>query len=161
MTGSQLLDASEIFRSLAECEVEYVLIGGIAVQTHGHVRMTNDADLIPAPEPANLGRLADALNALGARVLNPGHEDEKITASMLPRATIWQFTTRAGGVDVMHEVPGGREFNELRSDALEVQLGEITVPVAGLDDLIRMKEARGRQIDLEDIVALTDRGSAE
>ena len=161
MTGSQLLDASEIFRSLAECEVEYVLIGGIAVQTHGHVRMTNDADLIPAPEPANLGRLADALNALGARVLNPGHEDEKITASMLPRATIWQFTTRAGGVDVMHEVPGGREFNELRSDALEVQLGEITVPVAGLDDLIRMKEARGRTIDLEDIVALTDRGSAE
>jgi hypothetical protein len=151
-----ILDASEIFRILAEHRVDYVLIGGIAVQTHGHVRMTNDADLIPSPEPANLARLVDALNALGARVLNPGHEENPIDATMLPRETIWQFTTRAGGIDVMLEVPGGREFAELREATLEVQLGEITVPVAGFEDLIRMKEARGRKTDLEDIAALTD-----
>ena len=153
-----ILDASEIFRTLADHEVDYVLIGGIAVQTHGHVRMTNDADLIPSPEPANLARLADSLNALGARIPNPGHEEDTIDAAMLRRATTWQFTTRAGGVDVMHEVPGGRGFTDLRADALEVQLGDITVPVAGLEDLIRMKAARGRKIDLEDIAALTDEG---
>ncbi|MCO5316247.1 MAG: nucleotidyltransferase [Solirubrobacterales bacterium] len=158
MTGGPLpiLDASEIFRGLATHGVDYVLIGGIAVQAHGHVRMTNDADLIPDPDPTNLERLADALNGLGARVLNPGHEDEPITASMLPRATIWQFETRAGGIDVMHVVPGGRSFSELRDSVLEVQLGEITVPVVGLEDLIRMKAARGRRIDREDIAALTD-----
>lgn len=151
-----ILDATEIFRVLAAKQVEYVLIGGIAVQTHGHVRVTNDADIIPAPDPQNLGRLAGALKMLDARVLNQGHEGTPITATMLPRATIWQFSTRAGGVDVMHEVPGGRDFHELRQAALEVRLGEITVPVAGLDDLIRMKQARGRRIDLEDIAALTD-----
>jgi hypothetical protein len=152
-----ILDASEIFRTLAEHRVDYVLIGGIAAQAHGRpVRMTNVTELTTSPEPANLARLADALNALGARVLNPGHEEDTIDATMLPRATIWQFTTRAGGIDVMHEVPGGREFAELREAALEVQLGEITVPVAGFEDLIRMKEARGRKIDLEDIAALTD-----
>jgi len=37
-----------------------------------------------------------------------------------------------------------------------VELGSITVPVAGLDDLIRMKLARGGPIDLEDVAALTD-----
>jgi hypothetical protein len=160
VTGERatILDASEIFRVLAERRVDYVLIGGIAVQTHGHVRMTNDADLIPSPEPANLARLADSLNALDARILNPGHEEDTIDAAMLRRATTWQFTTRAGGVDVMHEVPGGRGFTDLRADALEVQLGDITVPVAGLEDLIRMKAARGRKIDLEDIAALTDEG---
>lgn len=151
-----VLDASRIFQALAEHGVDYVLIGGIAVQTHGHVRMTNDADLIPAPDPANLARLADALDELGARILNPGHEGDRISATMLPRATIWQFATKAGGVDVTHEVPGGRNFDQLREAALEVQLGEISVPVAGLDDLIRMKEARGRKVDLEDIAALTD-----
>lgn len=157
MTDPQpILDASEIFRSLAEHEVDYVLIGGIAVQTHGHVRTTSDADLIPSPDPENLARLSNSLNALGASALNPGHEKEEINASMLPRATIWQFTTRAGGVDVMREVPGGRSFEELRSDALEVKLDNITVPVVGLEDLIRMKEARGRKVDLEDIAALTD-----
>lgn len=151
------LDAFEIFRALARHGVDYVLIGGIAVQTHGHVRTTNDADLIPKPDPDNLARLAEALGDLDARVLNPGHEEEPIRAEMLPRATIWQFETRAGGVDIMHEVPGGRSFAELRGSALEVELDGITVPVAGLDDLIRMKEARGRPVDLEDIAALTDR----
>lgn len=153
---STVLDAAEIFRTFASRGVEYVLIGGIAVQTHGHVRMTNDADIIPAPDPGNLAKLSDALRSLGARVLNPGHEGEEVSATMLPKATIWQFRTRAGGIDVMHEVPGGRDFDDLRQAALEVQLGEITVPVVGLNDLIRMKRARGRRVDLEDVAALTD-----
>ena len=156
MTEEPVLDAEKIFEALARNSVEYVLIGGMAVQTHGHVRMTNDADLIPSPDPANLDRLAAALNDLGARVLNEGHEDEAVTATMLPRATIWQFTTPHGGVDVMHEVPGGRDFEELRSEALVIELGSKEIPVAGLDDLIRMKVARGRPVDLEDVAALTE-----
>jgi hypothetical protein len=55
------------------------------------VRTTNDADLIPAPEPANLERLAAALRSLDARVLNPGEEGIEVDATMLPRATDWQF----------------------------------------------------------------------
>lgn len=150
------LDAERILQALAEHEVDYVLIGGLAVQTHGHVRTTNDADLIPAPDPANLERLAAALRSLEARVLNPGEEDTEIDAQMLPRATSWQFVTRDGGIDVMHEVPGGRSFAELSKGALHVQLGDLDVPVVGLDDLIQMKLARGRPVDLADVAALTD-----
>jgi hypothetical protein len=153
------LDAERILRALAEHEVEYVLIGGLAVQTHGHVRTTNDADLIPAPEPDNLKRLAAALRSLDARVLNPGEEDIEIDAAMLLRATIWQFTSRDGGIDVMHEVPGGRSFAELSERALHVALGDIDVPVVSLDDLIQMKLARGRPIDLADVASLTDPSS--
>lgn len=156
MPEEQVLDAEKIFEALSRHSVEYVLIGGMAVQTHGHVRMTNDADLIPSPDPANLERLAAALDDLGARVLNTGHENEEISAAMLPRATIWQFATPHGGIDVMHEVPGGRDFVELRSDALVIELGSKRIPVAGLDDLIRMKVARGRPVDLEDVAALTE-----
>jgi hypothetical protein len=150
------LDAERILRVLAEHGVEYVLIGGLAVQTHGHVRTTNDADLIPAPEPANLRRLASALNALDAEVLNPGEEGTVVDAKMLPRATIWQFASRDGGIDVMHEVPGGRPYAELSERALHVRLGDIDVPVVDLDDLIHMKLARGRPLDLADVAALTD-----
>jgi hypothetical protein len=150
------LDAERILRVLAEHEVAYVLIGGLAVQTHGHVRTTNDADLIPAPAPANLRRLAAALKALGARVANPGRGDVPIDAKMLPRSTIWQFATRDGGIDVMHEVPGGRPYSELSERALHVRLGDVDVPVVDLDDLIAMKLARGRPVDLSDVAALTD-----
>jgi predicted nucleotidyltransferase len=150
------LDAERILKALADHHVDYVLIGGLAVQTHGHVRTTNDADLIPAPDPANLERLASALRALDAKVLNPGEEKTPVDAKMLPRATIWQFVTRDGDIDVMHEVPGGRSFVELSERALHVRLGEIEVPVVDLDDLIRMKLARGRPVDLDDVAALTD-----
>jgi predicted nucleotidyltransferase len=152
------LDAERILRVLAEHGVDYVLIGGLAVQTHGHVRTTNDADLIPAPEPANLKRLADALRALDARVLNPGRQDVEIDATMLPKATIWQFSTRDGGIDVLHEVPGGRPYEDLSARALRVDLGGIEVPVVDRDDLIQMKLARGRPVDLADVAALTDEG---
>lgn len=134
-----------------------MLIGGIAVQTHGHVRMTNDVDLVPAPDPANLDRLAAALRSLEARVLNPGSEHLQIEASMLPRATIWQFATRDGDIDVMHEVPDGDPYDQLAERALRIPLGGVEVPVVSLDDLIRMKLARGREIDLKDVAALTDR----
>lgn len=150
------LDAERILRALAEHGVDYVLIGGLAVQTHGHVRTTNDADLVPAPSPANLKRLATALRTLDARPLNPGEEDTEIDAKMLPRATIWQFATRDGGIDVMYEVPGGRPYEELSKRALHVQLGDLDVPVVDLDDLIQMKLARGRPVDLADVASLTD-----
>jgi hypothetical protein len=153
------LDAERILRALAEHDVDYVLIGGLAVQTHGHVRTTNDADLIPAPDPANLERLASALRSLEARVLSPGGEDTEIDAKMLPRATIWQFVTRDGGIDVVHEAPGGRSYAELSKMALHVQLGDVDVPVVGLDDLIQMKLARGRPVDLADVASLTDPGA--
>lgn len=121
------LDAERILRALAEHEVDYILIGGLAVQTHGHVRTTNDADLIPAPDPANLARLASALHSFEAQAL----------------------------VDI-HEVPRGRSYQELSKGALHVQLGAIDVPVVGLDDLIQMKLARGRPVDLADVASLTD-----
>lgn len=150
------LDPQRIFEELAAHEVDFVLVGGLAAQTHGSPRMTNDVDVIPRPEPANLARLADALRALEARVLNPGQEDAEIDAAMLPRATIWQFATRHGDVDVLRDAPGAAPYDQLRDRALVVSVGKVRLPVAGRDDLIRMKLARGRPVDEADVAALTD-----
>jgi hypothetical protein len=150
------LDAQRILEELTRYEVDYVLVGGLAAQTHGNTRMTNDVDLIPAPDPRNLDRLADALRALDARVLNPGHEELDIDAKMLPRATIWQLATPHGDVDVLHDAPGAAPYPELKERALVISIDEARIPVAGRDDLIRMKLARGRPIDRADVAALTD-----
>jgi hypothetical protein len=155
------LDAESIIRVLADHAVDFVIIGGLAVQTHGHVRTTVDIDVLPRPDPSNLARLADALNALDARILNPGSAGLKIDANMLRRATLWQFATRHGGIDVVHDAPGAPPFEELRDRALEVRLGDLLLPVAGLDDLISMKRASARPVDLEDLAALTDSGAGD
>jgi hypothetical protein len=152
----QPLDAEQIFAVLDAHQVEYVVIGGIAVQVYGHVRMTNDVDLIPSPTPQNLERLASALGELEARVLNPGNEHLAIDAQMLPRATLWQLSTRHGDIDVLHDAPGASSFPQLRERALLIALGDHTIPIASRDDLIRMKRASGRPVDLADIAALSE-----
>jgi hypothetical protein len=153
------LDAERILSTLAEHGVDYVIVGGLAVQTHGHVRTTVDVDVYPRPEPVNLQRLADALNELHARTLNAGSEGMAIDAAMLPRATLWQFASRHGAIDVLHDAPGAPPYDELRGRALEIELGEIRLAVAGRDDLISMKRASGRPVDLDDLAALTDADS--
>jgi hypothetical protein len=154
--GETPLDAERILAVLADHSVDYVIVGGLAVQTHGHVRTTVDIDVYPRPEPANLARLADALRTLGARILNPGSEDLQIDAATLPRATLWQFETEHGAIDVLHDAPGAPQYDKLYARALKIQLGELTVAVAGRDDLINMKRASARPVDLEDLAALTE-----
>jgi hypothetical protein len=73
-------------------------------------------------------------------------------------AHLVRFDTRAGRLDVvdleqMAGTPGS--YEELRGRALVADLDGIEIPVAGLDDLIRMKRAAGRPQDLTDIGALT------
>lgn len=154
------LDAQRILEELARHRVDFVLVGGMAAQTHGNTRMTNDVDVIPQPDPQNLARLAEALRALDARVLNPGHEDLEIDPAMLPRATIWQLATPHGDIDVLHGAPGAAPYDQLRERALVIALDELRIPVAGRDDLIRMKLARGRPVDRADVAALTDSGAS-
>lgn len=153
---SEPLDPRRILEELIRHEVDFVLVGGLAARTYGNTRMTDDVDVIPAPDPGNLARLAKALNTLSARVLNPGHEEDEIDAAMLPRATIWQFATPHGDIDVLHEAPGAAPYPELRERALVIALANVSIPVAGRDDLIRMKLARGRPVDRADVAALTD-----
>lgn len=150
------LDAEQILRTLANHDVDYVLVGGLAVQVHGHVRTTFDVDVLPRPERANLVHLADALNELDARVLNPGSEELAIDAAMLPRATLWQFETRHGAIDVIRDAPGAPAYGDLRERALEIDLGGLALAVAGRDDLISMKRASARPLDLDDLAALTE-----
>ena len=152
------LDARRIFEALAGHDVDYVLIGGLAVQAHGHTRTTQDVDLVPADTPANLARLAVALESLGARpAAQTGAAPQR--PLVLPSAGIASLNTDAGGVDLHFSPPGARPFADLRRRALVIDLGDIEVPVASRDDLIAMKRAAGEPIDRGDVVALTEPGA--
>ena len=75
---------------------------------------------------------------------------------MLPRATLWQLATRHGDIDVLHDAPGAAPFPQLRERALLIKLGDRPIPIASRDDLIKMKRAAGRPVDLADVAALTE-----
>lgn len=151
-------DPRRIFEVLARLGVDYVVIGGVAVIAHGHTRNTRDVDLMAAPERANLERLAAAFRELGARL--SGIDAHLLDIDVYDAATLgnganFTLETEAGGLDYFNEVPGATPYQQLRERTLVVDLDGIRIPVAGLDDLIRMKRASGRPQDLSDIAALT------
>jgi hypothetical protein len=61
MANPGRFDARELFRALADRGVDYVTIGGVAIQAHGGQRLTQDLDVAIAASEENLARLADAL----------------------------------------------------------------------------------------------------
>ncbi len=67
-SSSQPLDALELARALNRHGVDYVVIGGVAMQVHGHVRTTRDLDTVVAWTPENMRALAGALAELDARL---------------------------------------------------------------------------------------------
>jgi predicted nucleotidyltransferase len=145
------LDLSELFRALAEHGVDYLVIGGVAAQVHGHRRTTKDLDVTPAPDPENLKRLAGALVALDARPV----ELPAPTAEQLNLASIVSpLATRHGELHILNEVPGATAYAGMRARALTVDLDGIAVHIVSVDDLVRMKQTEGRQGDIEDIEAL-------
>jgi predicted nucleotidyltransferase len=56
--------------------------------------------------------------------------------------------TDAGPLDFLNDVPGADDYETMRSHARRVNAGDVTVWVVGYEDLIRMKEAAGREQDL-------------
>ncbi len=54
-------DFKEFLKLLSSNRVDYLLIGGYAVNIHGYVRMTNDMDVWVRPAPDNAERVLQAL----------------------------------------------------------------------------------------------------
>ncbi len=154
------IDAAAILRALANYGVDYVVIGGIAVQTHGHLRTTKDLDVIPAPTRENFRRLGRALGEIGARLRGVDADllaVDVTDARDLEAGANFTITTMHGWLDVFahDETPGAPPYEDLRRRALEIEIGGAEVAVSSLDDLIRLKRAAGRAIDLHDIAVLT------
>jgi len=151
------LRAADILAALADHRVDFVIIGGLAVQAHGHVRTTQDVDLFPAPGRANLERLAEAVLSLGARAAGGALVD----AARIEAAGTLTLDSPLGGIDVHLAPPGATAYEAVRSRALEIEVAGIRVAIAGKDDLIAMKRASGRPLDRGDVIALTADEGAE
>ena len=149
-------DVTELLRTLARHGVGYVVIGGVAVQAHGHRRTTMDLDILPDPSPANYARLAAALADLDARPRDLPAAGAPSAEQLQAAPIVPPLSTRHGDLLVLRDVPGAAPYEELRARALVIDLDGIELAIAGRDDMIAMKRASGRRVDLADIAVLTD-----
>lgn len=135
---------------LARYRVRLVLIGGFAAVIHGSPYLTIDVDVVPDPSPENLRRLSDALGELHTRVWTAS-EPEGVPfdhdASSLAAVRIWNLVTDFGRLDITFEPSGTAGYADLSRDAVHLQILGAEVDVASLADVIRSKEAAGREKD--------------
>lgn len=149
-------DPLRVFETLNRHDVDYAVIGGVAVIAWGHTRNTRDVDIVARLDAANLERLAVALAELGARLSGVDAHllDVKLDAQTLGNGANFTMETDAGGLDFCSNVPGGAPYQELRERTVTVDVAGVAIRIVGLDDLIRMKLAAGRPQDLEDVAVL-------
>ncbi len=152
-------DPVRIFAALQRHRVEYLTIGGVAVNAHGHVRNTRDVDILVEWTAENMRRLAVALADLDAELFgvdaDPLDVDPRDPDDLLHGGN-FTLRTAAGGLDLFDpsEIPGGRPYAEMRPRAVEAVVQGIGVRAVGFDDLIRLKRESGRDRDLEDVATL-------
>jgi hypothetical protein len=140
-----------ILEVLERHRVLYVVIGGLAAELRGSPYVTRDVDVTPARTRVNFTRLAAALRELDAKLRVPNME-EPLTIALDERSfeqgTTWTFVTKHGYLDMTLLPDGTQGYNDLRRSATREQLTDtVTVLVAALADVIRSKEAAGREKD--------------
>jgi predicted nucleotidyltransferase len=148
----------ELLRRLAEAEVRFVLIGGLALGARGVVRGTKDVDIVIDREPDNMKRVAEVAVAAGGLVQRGGAllgSAPSIAAEIASGEQV-AIETDLGRLDIVQGLDGVPGYSELRARTSEAEVLGVKVAVCSREDLEAMKRAAGRPrdlVDLEDLEA--------
>lgn len=155
-------EPKEILKTLARNGVDAIVVGGIGGVLHGSPLLTDDVDVVPSLKTANLDALADALNELNARLMSAEAPDGSIAVDWRGKDLqrwivdfrVLNLATDFGQLDVIYRPGGTTGYDDLAKAALMVEVDDVEIKVAALEDLIRSKEAVARMQDLEQLPTL-------
>jgi predicted nucleotidyltransferase len=150
----------KLLARLAEAGVEFVVVGGLAVNAWGVVRGTKDVDVVVAPDPNNLKRVAEVAVAAGGHVQTREAllGSPPSIAALLASGEQVAIETDLGRLDVVQGLEGVPSYEELRARASEAEVLGVSVAVCSVEDLKSMKRAAGRTRDLADLEDLDAAG---
>lgn len=150
-------DYPALLARLAEHDVAFVIVGGVALVLRGSARGTFDIDICYDRRRDNLRRLSAALLPLkptlrGAPADLPFRLDPETLASGLN----FTLTTSAGSLDLLGEVAGLGTYDTVTRLASELTLYDQRVRVLTLEGLERAKRAAGRLKDVLDLAEILE-----
>lgn len=151
--GETQFDA--LIRLLANSNIRFIVIGGLASIAHGSARATFDVDVVYSRDVENLRHLVTVLSPYnpylrGAPPGLPFRWDERTLQSGLN----FTLTTTLGNLDLLGEVTGGGNYQQLLPFTEEMELFGVKCLCVTLEGLIQLKRAAGRTKDLEIIAEL-------
>lgn len=151
----------DLFETLSRHNVRYVVVGGLALNLHGVERATMDVDLVVALDAPNIGAAFDAFTTLDLVPVAPVKWEDARDPETLRRwrreknMIVFAVRPRIGvGPTVDCLIDPAIPFADLARNMVAKAVGAVRIPVASIDDLIALKRAAGRAIDLADVEAL-------
>jgi hypothetical protein len=137
MNARPLLE--HLARALARRRLDAVLVGNAAAALQGAPVTTLDFDFMFRKTDGSLRKLRAVARDLDAIILSPYY----------PASELFRLVNDDMGLqaDFMPRLDGVRSFESLRARATPATLGEATLLVADLRDVIRSKRAAGRARD--------------
>jgi predicted nucleotidyltransferase len=137
----------DFLKSLNARRVRYLVIGASAFPTHGYLRTTADIDILIQPTLENARRTLRAL-------ADVGYDITELTAGELldKKILLRQYIL---ATDIHPSVKGAR-FDTLWRNRVRDKIEGVSVFVASLDDLIKMKRAANRPKDRQDLAVLQE-----
>ncbi len=158
-----MFEPDELLLALSSAQVEFIVIGGVAVGVHGFTRATKDLDIVPDPSMENLERLARVLREIKAQHI--GLEDfspeefpyDPTDPVQLAEGANFRLETSLGPMDIMQWVAGietDLAYEELAPKAFPVTFRDSEIRVCSIEHLRAMKRAAGRPRDLDDLKQL-------
>jgi predicted nucleotidyltransferase len=154
-----MMDYAAALRALVDGGVRFLMVGGAAATAHGSARLTHDLDIVYARNRSNLERLARALapHAPCLREAGAG-EAFQLDTETLAGDVSFALATALGDLDLLGEVAGGRCYEDLLPEAIEIEVFGRRCRCLDLPGLIAVKRAAaaggGRTEDLEAIAEL-------
>jgi hypothetical protein len=151
-----------IVGALNTAEVQYLIVGGLAVNAHGFVRLTRDVDLVLQLDPGNVSKGLKALLDIGYRMsipakpedfANPGMRENWRQNKGMITLKLWSDQHQRTPVDIFVYEPFDFAREYATATKLEISPG-LVARVVSLKTLLKMKRDAGRAQDLIDIEEL-------
>ena len=150
-----MIDFERLLRRLVDCEVNFIVVGGVAAAIHGSARLTQDLDVVYERTAPNISRLVAAVADLSPYLRGaPPGLPFLFDAITITRGLNFTLQTDAGALDLLGEIAGGGGFENLRDHSIQVSLFGVAIHCLDLDTLIHVKRAAGRPKDFETIAEL-------
>ncbi len=151
----------EIFQALDKSKIEYLIIGGVAVNLYGYSRFTGDIDILLALDNENLKKMDNTMKKEGytsripvdIKELGDKNILEKLVAEKGMKAYTFISNHRPQlNIDIL--VEDSCKYSEFEKNKTLISVWDVVLPVVSVNDLIEMKKIANREKDILDIEAL-------
>lgn len=144
-----MIEFEPALKSLTEKDVDFVVVGGLAISAHSTGYITTDLDFCYLRTLENLKKIASALASFKPRLRGfpddlPFVWDERT----LQNGTNFTLKTNIGDIDLLGEVAGIGDFKAVKKESVLTRLYGCEVRILTVEGLIKAKRAAGRVKDL-------------